>query len=71
MSCMMEISRLCSFALQKELGFDRVYVKSQERHWSAANPKSIHQVLLCDVRVGVWCAMSANRINGPVSFPSL
>jgi hypothetical protein len=53
-----------------EFGFDRVYVNSQERHWSTANPKSIHQVPLCDVRVGVWCAMSTNRINEPVSFPS-
>jgi len=71
MSCMIEISRLRSIALPMELGFDRVYVNSQERHWSAANPKSIHPVPLCDVRVGVWCAMSANRINAPVSFPNL
>jgi len=71
MSCMTEISRLCSTALPMELGFDRVYVNSQEGHWSAANPESIHQVPLCDVRVGVCCAMSANRINASVSFPSL
>ena len=71
MSCTMEISRLCSFALQMERGFDLLYVNSQERRWSAANPKSIHQVPLCDVIVDVWRATSANRINGSVSLPSL
>jgi hypothetical protein len=67
MLCMMETS----FALPMELGFVRVYMNCQERQWSVTNPKSMHQVPLCDVRVGVWCAMSAARISVSVSFLSI
>ena len=34
----------------------------KKRHYSADNPILIHDVQLCDVSVGVWCAMSATRI---------
>jgi hypothetical protein len=38
------------------------------RYWSAENPHSIHEVPLHDVKIGVWCAISAHRIIGPVFF---
>jgi hypothetical protein len=42
------------------------YVNSQNnRYWSAENPHSIHEVPLHDVKIGVWCAISAHRITGP------
>jgi hypothetical protein len=45
------------------------YVNSQNnRYWSAENSYSIYEVPLHDVKIGVWCAISAHRIIGPVFF---
>jgi hypothetical protein len=45
------------------------YVNSQNNpYWSAENPHSIHEVPLHDVKIGVWCAISAKRIIVPVFF---
>jgi hypothetical protein len=45
------------------------YVNSQNnRYRSAENPHSVHEVLLHDVKIGVWCAISAHEIIGPVFF---
>jgi len=32
------------------------------RYWSAAKPSLTHNMLLRDIKVGVWCAVSAKRI---------
>jgi hypothetical protein len=43
------------------------YVNGQNnRYRSAENPHSIHEVPLHDVKIGVWCAISAHRIIGSV-----
>jgi hypothetical protein len=43
------------------------YVNSQNsKYWSIGNPHAAHKVPLHDLRVGVWCAVSAQRINGPI-----
>jgi hypothetical protein len=45
------------------------YVNSQNNYyWSAEKPLSIHEVPLHDVKIRVWCAISAYRIIGPVFF---
>jgi hypothetical protein len=45
------------------------YMNSQNNsYWSAENPHSIHEAPLHDVKIGVWCAISAHRIIGPVFF---
>jgi hypothetical protein len=38
------------------------------RYWSTENPHAVHEVPLHDLKVGVWCAISARRIIGPVFF---
>jgi hypothetical protein len=44
------------------------YINTQNnRYWSSQNPHRTH-VLLHPVKVGVWCAVSARRIVGPVFF---
>jgi hypothetical protein len=36
------------------------YVNSQNtRIWSDENPRSVHQIPLHDIKIGVWCAVSA------------
>jgi hypothetical protein len=35
-------------------------------YWSSQNPHLTHEILLYQVKVGVWCAVSARRIVGPV-----
>jgi hypothetical protein len=45
------------------------YITTQNNsYWSSQNPHLIHEVLLHPVKVGVWCAVSARRIAGPVVF---
>jgi hypothetical protein len=43
------------------------YVNGQNsRVWSATNPHETKDTLLYDQKVGVWCAISRNRIIGPI-----
>lgn len=45
------------------------YVNSQNyRIWSAENPNVIHETQLHPMKVGVWLAMSRQRIIGPIFF---
>lgn len=45
------------------------YVNSQnDRYWAAENPHHFHHTPLHDLKVGVWCAVSARRIIGPIFF---
>jgi hypothetical protein len=45
------------------------YINMQnDCYWSSQNPHRTHKVLLHPVKVGVWCAVSARRIVGPVYF---
>jgi hypothetical protein len=46
------------------------HVNSQNtRYWSVDNPNTIHQQDLHDKKkIGVWCAVSATRIVGPIFF---
>ena len=47
----------------------RGHVCSQNnRYWSTENPRIIHEVPLHDAKIGVWCAVSAKRIIGPIFF---
>jgi hypothetical protein len=45
------------------------YINTQNnRYWSSQNPHLTQEGLLYPVQVGVWCAVSARRIAGPVFF---
>lgn len=47
------------------------YVSSQNnRYWSTEKPDFVHEVPLHDQKIGVWCAVSAYRIIGPIFFDS-
>jgi hypothetical protein len=42
------------------------YVNSQNtRIWSGQNTHAVHQTPLHDIKIGVWCALSARGIIGP------
>jgi hypothetical protein len=38
------------------------------RYWGTENPHAVYEVPLHDVKLGVWCAISARRITGLVIF---
>jgi hypothetical protein len=45
------------------------YINTQNnRYWSSQNPHLTPKVLLHPVKLGVWCAVSATRIVGPMFF---
>jgi hypothetical protein len=45
------------------------YINMQNNHyWSSQNPHLTHEVLLPPVKVGVWYAVSARMIVGPMFF---
>jgi hypothetical protein len=37
-------------------------------YWNTRNSHIVHKVQLCDVKVGVWCALSARKIMGSVFY---
>jgi hypothetical protein len=37
-------------------------------YWSAENSKLVHDLPLHDERIGVWCAVSAHKIIGPIFY---
>lgn len=44
-------------------------VNSQNnRYWSQENPHDFHELPLHDSKIGVWCAVSENRILGPIFY---
>lgn len=45
------------------------YVNGQNsRYWASENPHLIHEVPLHDQKIGVWCAVLASRVIGPIFF---
>lgn len=45
------------------------YVNAQNTwHWSSENPHEFWPRPLHDLKIGVWCAVSGNRIVGPIFF---
>lgn len=45
------------------------YVNSQNsRYWATQNPNLLFEQPLHDQKIGVWCAMTAKRIVGPIFF---
>jgi hypothetical protein len=47
------------------------YINTQNNcYWSSQNPHLTHDTPLHPVKIGVWCALSARRIVGPVVFNS-
>jgi hypothetical protein len=45
------------------------YINTRNNRWlSSQNPHLAHEVLLHPMKFGVWCAVSARRIVGPVFF---
>jgi hypothetical protein len=48
------------------------YINAQNnRYWSSINPRQTFEVPLHDQKIGVWCAITASRIVGPVFFKAL
>jgi hypothetical protein len=47
----------------------REYINAQNnRYWSSINPKQTFEVPLHDQKTGVWSAITASRIVGPIFF---
>lgn len=45
------------------------YVNSQNnRYWNSQKPNLIHEQPLHDQKIGLWCAISGERIIGPIFF---
>jgi hypothetical protein len=45
------------------------YINYQKnRYWSSINPRQAFEVPLHDQKIGVWCAIIASRIVGPIFF---
>ena len=36
------------------------------RYWSRENPRHIHEILLHDELIEIWCAVNGYRIIGPI-----
>jgi hypothetical protein len=45
------------------------YINAQNnRYWSSINPKQTFEVPFHDQKIGVWCAITASQIVGPIFF---
>jgi hypothetical protein len=45
------------------------YINAQNNgYWSSINPRQMFEVPLHDQKIGVWCAITASRIVGPIFF---
>jgi hypothetical protein len=45
------------------------YVNARNtRIWNDKYPHSVHQIPLHDTKIGVWCAVSARQIIGPIFY---
>lgn len=69
MLCMLEKQTLHSFCLIIKLGFisaDVYILKVTRTDRSVENLRLICKVPLHDVMVGMWCAVNAIRITGPI-----
>jgi hypothetical protein len=45
------------------------YINAQNNgYWSSIKPKQTFEVPLHDQKIGVWCAITASRIVGPIFF---
>jgi hypothetical protein len=45
------------------------YISAQNsKYWRSINPKQTFEVPLHDQKIGVWCAITASRIAGPIFF---
>jgi hypothetical protein len=45
------------------------YVDSQNtRIWSDENPHAVHHIPLNDIKIGLWCAVRARQITGPIFY---
>jgi hypothetical protein len=48
------------------------YINAQNnRYWSSINLKQTFEMPLQDQKIGVWCAITASQIVGPVFFKTL
>jgi hypothetical protein len=48
------------------------YINAQNiRYWSNINPRQTFEVPLHDQKIGVWCAITASRIVGPIFLKTL
>jgi hypothetical protein len=43
-------------------------IVQNNRYWSSINPRQTFEVPLHDQKIGVWCAITASRIVGPIFF---
>jgi hypothetical protein len=48
------------------------YINAQSnKYWSSINPKQTFEVPLHDQKIGVWCAITASQIVGPIFLKTL